>query len=117
MLPTAFQALLITTRQRSVATPAAMAPTFRVTSVQCPITRTGTTSPLEVTVTPSQDQPAIEPGIIQAALTIMELATPSIQVHVEDSIITITTGIKPTFPNATCGDYEESGSSNHKEQE
>jgi hypothetical protein len=86
-------------------------------SAQCPITRIGITSRPRETVIPSLVQPAIEPGIIQVALTIMELATPSIQVHVEDSIITITTGIKPTFPNATCGDYEESGSSNHKEQE
>ena len=82
---------------------AAMALTFRVMPVQCPITRTGTTSPLEVTVTPSQDQPAIEPGIIQAALTIMELATPSIRVHAEGSTTTTAIDIKPTFQRETCG--------------
>ena len=94
-----------------------MALTFRVMPVQCPITRTGTTSLLKVTATPSQDQPAIGPGIIQAVLTIMELATPSIPVHVEDSIITIAMDIRLMFRNETYGNYEESGSSNHKEQE
>ena len=94
-----------------------MALTFRVMSVQCPITRTGTTSPLEETATPSQDQPAIEPGIIQAALTIMELATQSILVHVEDSITTTAMDTRPTFQNETYGNYEESGSFSHKEQE
>ena len=84
-------------------------------SARRPTARIGITSRPRATVTPSQVQRAIEPEIIQAVHTIMELVTPSIQVHVEDSIITITTGIKPTFPNATCGDYEESGSSNHKE--
>ncbi len=90
-----------------------MALTFRVMSAQCPTIRTGTTSPLEVTATPSQVQPAIVQETIQAVRTITEQATPSILVHVEGSIITTATGIRPTYPNATCGDYENFRSSNH----
>ena len=86
---------------------AAMALTFRVMSAQCPITRTGTTSPLEVTATPSQDQPAIEPGIIQAALTIMELATPSIRVHAEGSTTTTAMDIRLMFRNETYGNVND----------
>ena len=92
-----------------------MAPTFRAMSVRCPTARIGTTSRPKVTATPSQDQPAIEPEIIQTALTIMELVTPSIRVHAEGSTTTTAMDIRPTFQNATCGNHEESGSFNHKE--
>ena len=84
-----------------------MAPTFRAMPVQCPITRTGTTSPLEVTVTPSQDQPAIGPGIIQAVHTFMEQAIPSILVHVEDSITTTAMDIRLMFRNETYGNVND----------
>jgi hypothetical protein len=84
-------------------------------SEQSPTIRTGITSRPRATAIPSLVQPAIEPGIIQVALTIMELATPSIPVHVEDSIITIAMDIRLMFRNETYGNYEESGSSNHKE--
>lgn len=78
-----------------------------------PTARTGTTSQLRATATPSQARQAIVQETIQAVRTITEQATPSILVHVEGSIITTATGIRPTYPNATCGDYEKFRSSNH----
>ena len=93
-----------------------MALTFRATCAQCPTAQTGTTSRPRATATPLQVLPAIGPGIIRAAHTIMELATPSIQVHEEDSITTIAMATKSTSPNETYGNYEGSESSNHKEQ-
>ena len=94
-----------------------MAPTFRAMSARCPTARTGTTSPPRETAIPSQVQLAIEPEIIQAAHTIMEQATQSILVHAEGSITITAMGTRPTFQNETYGNYEESGSSSHKEQE
>ena len=86
-----------------MATPAAMALTFRVMSAQCRTIQIGTTTPPKAIATPSQDQPAIGPGIIRAMHTIMEQATPSIQVHEEDSITTTAMDIRPTFQRETCG--------------
>ena len=82
---------------------AAMALTFRVMFARCPTAQIGTTSRPRATVTPLQVQPAIGPEIIRAAHTIMELATPSILVHVEDSTTTIVTAIKPTFQREPFG--------------
>ena len=65
----------------------------------------------------SHVQLAIEPEIIQAAHTIMEQATQSILVHAEGSITITEMDTRPTFQNETYGNYEESGSSSHKEQE
>ena len=84
-------------------TPAAMALMFRVMSAQCPTTQTGTTSRPRATVTPLQVQPAIGPGTILAMHTIMELVTPSIQVHEEDSTTTTAMVIRPMFQRGTCG--------------
>ena len=84
-----------------------MALTFRVMSAQCPITRTGTISPLEVTATPSQARQAIVQETIQAVRTITEQATPSILVHVEGSIITTAMGIRPMFRNETYGNVND----------
>lgn len=90
-----------------------MALTSRAMSEQCPTIRTGITSRPRETVIPSLVQPAIEPGIIQVALTIMELATPSIQVHAEDSITITAMDIRHTYPKEIYGNYEESGCSNY----
>ena len=84
-------------------TPAAMALMFRVMSAQCPTIRTGTITPPRETATPSQVQRAIEPEIIQAVHTIMELVTPSIPVHVVDSITTTAMDTRPMFQRGTCG--------------
>lgn len=88
-------------------TPAAMALMFRVMSAQCPTTQTGTTSPPRETAIPSQVQPAIGPEIIRAAHTIMELATPSILVHVEGSITTTAMDIRLMFRNETYGNVND----------
>jgi hypothetical protein len=88
---------------------------FRAMSARCPMTLTGITSPPRATAIHLQVQQVIAQETIQEMLTIMELATPSIPVHVEDSIITIVMDIRLMFRNETYGNYEESGSSNHKE--
>ena len=84
-----------------------MALTFRVMSAQCPTAQIGTTSRPRATVTPLQVQPAIGPEIIRAAHTIMELATPSILVHVEDSITTTAMDIRLMFRNETYGNVND----------
>ena len=76
-----------------------------------------TTSPLKVTAIHLQVQQVIVQETIQETHTIMELVTQSILVPVEDSITTTAMDTRPTFQNETYGNYEESGSSSHKEQE
>ena len=90
-----------------MATPEVMALTFRVMSARCPTAQIGTTSPLKVTATPLQVQPAIGPEIIRAAHTIMEQATPSILVHVEDSITITAMDIRLMFRNETYGNVND----------
>ena len=77
--------------------------TFRVMSALCLTVQIGITSQPRETATPLQVQPAIGPEIIRAAHTIMEQATPFIQVHEEDSIITTAMGIRHIFPNVQDG--------------
>jgi hypothetical protein len=84
---------------------------------QCPTAQTGITSPPRATAIHLQDRLAIVPEIIRAVHTTMELATASILVHAEGSITITAMGTRPTFQNETYGNYEESGSFSHKEQE
>lgn len=86
-----------------MATLEAMALMFRIMSAQCPTTQIGITSRPRATVTPSQARQAIVQETIQETHTIMELATQSIQVHVEDSTTTTATVIRPMFQRETCG--------------
>ena len=88
-------------------TPAAMVHMLRVTSAQCPTTQIGTTSPPRATATPLQVLLVIVQETIQEMHTIMELATPSILAHAEDSITTIVGATRLMFQNETYGNVNE----------